>query len=306
MRLKEEKVFGIARKIIGNMTSESWETIPHAITSYEADVTKLMPIIKEINEGADKKERVSINTVMLKIICEGIKEAPIINSQLEFNRKLVRGTLRTYENIDISMPTVLPSGEMMTINLKNMDNKSLTQMNEIITDTIRRAANTNTDEAMFEVSLHDTLTGLKKGKVVQALRRLYGSKMPGKHRVSTLKGEEKKKYYSIPVKDRLTKDEFEQGTICVSNLGAIYREGTNRCYLLEIIPPQTAVIALLAIRKEPTVVTDENGEDIIEIHQILPMTLAFDHRAYDYGDLIPFFRRLDEIFANPEIIKEWK
>ena len=146
----------------------------------------------------------------------------------------------------------------------------------------------------------------KKGKVLQAVRRLYGSKMPGKHKVKTLGGEEKKRYYAIPESERLSQKDLEQGTITVSNLGSVYREGTQRCYMLQIVPPQTCVIALLSIRKEPVVVTDENGEDKIAIRQILPMTLAFDHRAYDYPDIIPFFRRLDEIFADPSVIKEWK
>ncbi|MBQ3904163.1 MAG: 2-oxo acid dehydrogenase subunit E2, partial [Eubacterium sp.] len=114
------------------------------------------------------------------------------------------------------------------------------------------------------------------------------------------------RYYAIPESERLSQKDLEQGTITVSNLGSVYREGTQRCYMLQIVPPQTCVIALLSIRKEPVVVTDENGEDKIAIRQILPMTLAFDHRAYDYPDIIPFFRRLDEIFANPEVVKNWK
>ncbi len=36
------------------------------------------------------------------------------------------------------------------------------------------------------------------------------------------------------------------------------------------------------------------------------MTLAFDHRAYDYPDIIPFFRKLDEIFADPSVVEGWK
>ena len=38
---------------------------------------------------------------------------------------------------------------------------------------------------------------------------------------------------------------------------------------------------------------------------VLPLTVAFDHRALDMGDMIPFFEKLDEIFANTEMIKEW-
>ena len=54
------------------------------------------------------------------------------------------------------------------------------------------------------------------------------------------------------------------------------------------------------------VVTDENGNDKIEIRLILPITIAIDHRALDYGDVVPFMRKLDEIFDNPSIIQSWK
>ena len=40
--------FGIARKIVSNMTSESWETIPHAVVTYEPECTKFMQVVKEL------------------------------------------------------------------------------------------------------------------------------------------------------------------------------------------------------------------------------------------------------------------
>ena len=92
-KVKEEH-FGIARKIVSNMTSESWETIPHATLTYEADVTELFKECKKLNEGVtDKSKKITINTVMLKIICEGLKAAPKMNTHLKFNRKLVRLSL---------------------------------------------------------------------------------------------------------------------------------------------------------------------------------------------------------------------
>lgn len=288
------------------MTGESWEHITHSVVSYEADVTELMPLIKRMNEGADKAHKITVNSVMLKIITEGIKVMPLINSHLEFDRKLVRGTLKVYDTINISVPMVLPTGEMMTVNLRDMESKSISEMDEAVKETVKKANNSNINEALYGVSFNDTIQGLKKGKVLQTVRRLYGSKMPGKHKVKTLKGDDKKKYYSIPENERLSQKDLEQGTITVSNLGSVYREGSQRCYMLQIVPPQTCVIALLSIRKEPVVVTDENGNDTIAIRSILPMTLAFDHRAYDYPDIIPFFRKLDEIFADPSVVEGWK
>ncbi len=306
MALVKEENFGIARKIVSNMTSESWEEIPHATMSYFADVTELFEECKKLNVGCtDKSKKITINTVMLKILCEAFKAAPKMNTHLIFNRKLVRGCLKYFDHIDISMPMVLPSGEMMTINMHNMENKTLTEMTEAINDSIRRAKNSDMNEVMYEVSLDNTLTGLKRGEVLQAIRRLYGSKT-GKHKVKTLSGKAKKEYYSIPATERLTKHDIEQGTTTISNLGSIYREQKGECMLLEIIPPQTTAIAINAAQKRPVVVTDENGNDKIEPRLVMPLTIAIDHRALDYGDVVPFMRRLDEIFADPSIIQSWK
>lgn len=307
MALIKEEYFGIARKIVSNMTAQSWDEIPHATLTYEADVTELFKESKKLNaDCTDKTKKITINTVMLKIICEGLKAAPKMNTHLIFNKKLVRGTLKYFDNIDISMPMILPSGEMMTVNMHDMGNKSLSEMTEAINNTTARAKNSDMNEVMFEVSLDNTLNGLKEGKILQAIRRLYGSKMPGKHQVKTLSGNAKKEYYSIPASKRLTKHDIEQGTTTISNLGSIYREQKGVCALLEIIPPQTTAFAINAAQKRPTVVTDENGKDTIETRLIMPITIAIDHRALDYGDIVPFMRRLDEIFENPSVIQSWK
>lgn len=303
MAVYKTENFKIARKIVSNMTTESWNDIPHATMSYEADVTELLKECKKLNSISS--EKITINTLMLKIICEGLKAAPKMNCTLEFNKKLVRGTLNYHDNIDISMPMILHTGEMMTVNMHDMGNKNLDEMTRAINDTARRANNSDMNEVMFEVSLDNTLTGLKKGKILQTLRRLYGSKMPGKHQVKTLKGKAKKEYYSISEKDRLTKHDIEQGTTTISNLGSIYRAQKGECFLLEIIPPQVSTFAVNAIQKRPVVTEDEFGNDKIEIRKILPITIAIDHRALDYGDVVPFFEKLDEVFSNPQMIFEW-
>ena len=306
MAVYKEEHFGIGRKIVSNMTAESWEQIPHATMSYEADVTEFMKECKKLNEGCeDRSKKITINTVMIKVICEGLKVAPKMNCTLEFNRKLVRGCLKYHDNIDISMPILLEDGSMMTVNMHDMGNKTLTEMTDAINDTMRRLKNSDMNEVMYEVSLDNTLTGLRHGKIMQALYRLYGSKT-GKHKVKTLTGKAKKEYYSIPSADRLTKHDIEQGTTTISNLGSIHRAQKGMCFLLEIIPPQVTAFAINAVQRRPIVVKDENGEEKIEIRSVLPITFAMDHRALDYGDIVPFFLKLDEIFENPSVIGQWK
>lgn len=297
--------FGIQRKIVANMTSESWETIPHVTYMYEPDVTEFMKAYKKLNLNRSGADKISVNTLMLKVICEGLKAAPAMNAHMHFNRKLVRGSVDTFKNIDISMPMILPNGEMMTVNLHDFEEKNLDEMTDYIQDIYRRAENTDLNEAMFEVSLDNTLTALKSGKIGQAVYRLIGSKT-GKHKVKTLHGAAKKAYESIPVEDRLTKRDIEQGTVTVSNLGSVYRAGRGAAALLEIIPPQVTAFGVGAIQDKPVVVTDAFGEKHVEARQILPICIAFDHRALDFGDIVPFLKTLDSIFDNPQIMYTWK
>ena len=194
---------------------------------------------------------------------------------------------------------------MMTINLHNFENKNLDEMVSYIADVNRRVANTNLDEVMFDVSLDNTLTALKQGKIKQTLYRLIGSKT-GKHKVKTLSGKEKSNYYKIPENDRLTKHDIEQGTITVSNIGSVYRAQRGETCLLEIVPPQVCAIAVGAVQDKPVVVVNEAGEKEIAIRQVMPLCIAFDHRALDFGEIVPFIKRLDEIFAAPEIIHTWR
>lgn len=297
--------FGIQRKIVANMTSESWETIPHVTYMYEPDVTDFMKAYKKLNLNRNGQDKISLNTLMLKVICEGLKAAPQMNAHIRFNRKLVRGEIDTFENIDISMPMILPNGEMMTVNLHNFENKNLDEMTDYIQDVYRRAEHTDLNEAMFSVSLDNTLTALRHGKIGQALCRLIGSKT-GKHKVRTLRGKEKQAYESIPVTERLTKHDIEQGTVTVSNLGSVYRAGRGAAALLEIIPPQVVAFGLGAVQDKPVVITDAFGEKRVEARKVLPICIAFDHRALDFGEIVPFLQTLDSIFENPKVMYSWK
>lgn len=299
--------FNIQRKIVANMTTESWANIPHVTYNYEPDVTEFMIEYKRLNELGLKnnQQKITVNTLMLRVICEGLKANPVMNAHIDFNRKLVRGAITTFDEINISMPMVFPNGEMMTINLHNFESKNLDEMTDYIEDVERRVENTDMTEVMMEVSLDNTFTGLKQGKISQTFYRIIGSKT-GKHKVKTLTGKDKRDYYKIPEGDRLTKRDIEQGTITVSNIGSVYRAQRGETCLLEIVPPQICAIAVGAVQDKPIVVVNEDGEKEIAIRQVMPLCIAFDHRALDFGEIVPFIKKLDEIFEEPEIIHSWR
>ena len=296
--------FGIQRKIDANMTSESWFATPHAGPVAEFDVTDLLDTFEKLRASGRLQYKLSINTLMLKIIAEGLKDARSLNAHITYNQRFVKGKVEQFDEIHFSVPMALPNGEMMTINFHNFESKTLDEMSAYIADVHRRLQNTNLSEAMFEVSMDNTLTALRHLKIGTVLGRLAGAKL-GKHRIKTLSGKEKRDYLSIPETDRITKRDIEQGTITVSNMGATDRGRVGCVPLLEIIPPQVAVIALFAISERPWVVTKENGEKEIAIRKILPVTVLFDHRACEYADVIPLLNKIQDVCSHPEQIMTW-
>ncbi len=301
MKIIDTIHFGIQRKMIANMTSKSWKQIPHVSYTYEPDITDFFNEYKRINKD---KKIVTFNTLMLKVIVEGIKKAPIINSHIYFNERLVRGHIDIFENIDFSIPMMMPNGDMMSITLYGFENKSLSEMSEYVSDVKQRIENTDLNQFMYDVSFSYTMNELKKGKILSAVSKLIGSKT-GAHRVKSLHGKAKEEYLKIPEFKRLNKKDGELGTITITNIGSIYPNMKGQMGLIEIIPPQVAVISIGAIQDRAIPSMDLNGEMKIMIRKVLPLCIAFDHRAFDFNGIIPFCERIDEIFNNPVEIREW-
>ncbi len=296
--------FGLQRKIVANMTSESWKNIPHVTYNYEADVTELLLEMKKINLKRSKEDRITVNTLMLKVIAEGLKAAPAMNAHLDYNSFLVKGRIDTFEEINISIPMVMSDGRMMTVNVRGFEKMGLDEISDRISDVRRKMENTILEEAMYEASFANTINELKKGKIIKALGRLFGAKT-GKHKIKLLSGRDRKNYYSISEEDRLTGYDIEQGTVTVSNLGSLDRSLTGSVSLLEIIPPQVSAFGIGAIQDKIVCATDSCGAKSTDFRKILPICIAFDHRALDFGDVIPFIKRCNEIFENPKVIRNW-
>ena len=304
LKVTNREYFGIQRKMVSAMTTDSWQHIPHVSYIYEPDITAFFDEYKKINENLDQDSKITFNTVMLKVITEGLKAAPQMNAHIKYNHRLIRGEITTFENINISLTMILPNDEMMTVNLHDFHNKSLTQMADYIRDVRRRAEQSDLNEAMFTVSYNRTLKTIKEGKLVQAALRILGAKT-GKNKVVTLKGKAKKAYHSIPETERLADKDLQQGTVTVSNIGSLDLGQRGAVGIFEIIPPQVSAICMAAVQERAVVRTKQNGEKEIAVGKVLPMCIAFDHRALDFAEVGPFTKRLDEIFANPEIIHSW-
>ena len=290
--------FKIDRKIIANMTTEGWQTIPHACFEVELDVTLLLGILKEVNSGKTHAEAITFNTAMVKIITEAMKKSPRMNSHLSFSNLFVQGKLTTFEHINVTMPVIIDREVMTTLNVKNVDELSMTGIRDSLNEMIRRAGNTHLPTVMYEVGIHDTMVKLRHLHVIKALGRLIGATLDGTMKRS-LHGEEKRKYKAIPETERLTWKDLEQGTVTISNPGMLTKRWKSKCTLLDIIPPQVTAVAINRVDEKP--VADKDGN--IKVASTSTITVAFDHRALDGADFIAFTREIDIIMGSEERLR---
>jgi pyruvate dehydrogenase E2 component (dihydrolipoamide acetyltransferase) len=87
---------------------------------------------------------------------------------------------------------------------------------------------------------------------------------------------------------KLKPEEVASGTFTITNPGIFGEQfGTP-----VINQPESAILGVGGLFKEPTVVTDESGSDSIAIRNIIRLTLGFDHRIIDGADAGRFMAEL--------------
>jgi pyruvate dehydrogenase E2 component (dihydrolipoamide acetyltransferase) len=93
---------------------------------------------------------------------------------------------------------------------------------------------------------------------------------------------------------KLKPDEVGSGTFTITNPG-IFGEQFGTPIINQ---PETAILGVGGLFKEPTVVTDENGSDSIAIRSIIHLTLGFDHRIIDGADAGRFMAEMKKYLEN--------
>ncbi len=301
--MKDEE-FSLQRRVTSHMVAESWKNIPHVSYLYEPDITDFYREYEALAQSRGAAgHRISLNTILLKVIVEGVKAAPGLNARISYNHRKGEGSLRQSGIINITIPWLLPDGRMITPVVQQVDTMTLNELSAGIMQLGERVAATNIDELLYRAVVRDTLQELRKFHL-NVFRRIVAAKISF-HGIWGLSGREKARYYETPEKDRLTERDLTCGTITVSNIGSLYKEQKGCFALLEIIPPQIFAVGLGAVLEKPGVYVNEQGEKAIGIRKALPMCLVFDHRAVDFNELVPFLKKLDAIFADPSVIRTW-
>ena len=93
---------------------------------------------------------------------------------------------------------------------------------------------------------------------------------------------------------KLQPDEVVGGTFTITNPGIFGPQfGTPI-----IMQPQVAILGMGGLFKEPVVITDKDGNDLIAIRSIIRLTLGYDHRIVDGADADKFMVAVRNYLEN--------
>jgi len=295
------KEFNLLRKVVSYKTTESWVAVPHVAFFYEADATEMLSEFSRLNKEDSQGLKLTINTLLLKICVEAVKAVPQVNAHIKYNVKRVTGKVEVMENIDVSMPWVLENGEIVVINLRNFGDKSLVEMQEYINKIAQKISSCNIHVPLYRVSVSSMVEELKRGHLLRAVSALLGAVFDN----SKPNKKDIKEYDKMSVEDKIVPSDLQPGTITISNVGSVCRGLNGFVGVLEIVSPQVFAICVGSVQEKPGVVRNENGEKFIGVRNVIPLSLVFDHRALNFGEICPFIQKLEYIFGHSELLREW-
>ncbi|SHM44150.1 pyruvate dehydrogenase E2 component (dihydrolipoamide acetyltransferase) [Caldanaerovirga acetigignens] len=93
--------------------------------------------------------------------------------------------------------------------------------------------------------------------------------------------------------NKLSPEEIKDGTFTITNLGMYGIDSFTPI----INPPESAILGVNTIYKEPSVVGDS-----ISIRQVMMLSLSFDHRLIDGATAAKFLMDLKRILENPAVL----
>ncbi len=302
------KYMSLGEKMTSNVLVNSQRNIPGVSCTYEADVTKLIEVFEKFRSECGY--RLTFNSLMLKILVEGLKVAPKLNAHFKYNHRATSGKLIIKKHINVSMAISLEEEKTFQVKIMNLEDKNLEETAFLAEDAQRRLRNTDLEDTMYEVSRQRVVGDLLRGKFLSSFCQTIGAcfgKGRAIHLTESLKSDflklTGKKSFTSP--DGLKLEELNEGTVCFSNWGPLYDNLNVNITYIPVLYPQVFLFATGRTRDTEYVYKDENGNLQLGTKKILPISLSFDHKIGGAKDLVPFIKKLDEIFENPEIILTW-
>ena len=291
--------FGEVKKKCNGYILSNATTQPAAAYAYEADVTKLWNTYKELK--AECGYALSFNTVVMRAMVEGLKAAPRLNAHIDFKPFSVSGRMIIKKHINIAMPVVLRNGDTYPVNILCAEEKTLKELQEQTTDVVTRMKTTNIQRTYTDMVLNRSIAFVLTGKIARTVAMGVKGAF-GKSKMGYLKD-----LFNRPEKEEnaLTPQHIIEGTVCFSNWGTLAKGLNGMGTQAPLLYPQVFMMGTGTVQDKEFVFRNSKGEIDLGVKKVMPVTLTFDHRIGALNDVLPFIKKLDEIFENPEVIKNW-
>jgi len=125
------------RKLIASHMVYSKQTSPHVTSFVEADVTNVVMWREKIKNSFEKREgeKITFTPIFIEAVVKAIKDMPMINVSVNGTQIIKK------KNINISMATALPSGNLIVPVIKQADELNLLGITKAVNDLANRARN---------------------------------------------------------------------------------------------------------------------------------------------------------------------
>lgn len=123
------------RRLIADHMVMSKHTSPHVTSFVEADVTNLVLWRNNIKSSFEKREglKITFTPIFIEAVVRAIKDYPMINIQVNGTQIIKK------KDINISMATALPSGNLIVPVIKKADELNLLGLTKAVNDLADRA-----------------------------------------------------------------------------------------------------------------------------------------------------------------------
>ena len=178
---------------------------------------------------------------------------------------------------------------------KSLSDAQKVSFNDMVIKAVAKALkaypNVNASWGEDRIVLHDAINvgmavALPEGLVVPVLNDAYGKTL-------SQIAESAKDLAARAKENRLKPDEFAGGTCTVSNLGMFDVES----FTAIINPPESAILAVGSIVKEPVVRNDE-----VVVRSMMRITLSSDHRVIDGALAAQFLGEVKRLLETPLLL----
>jgi len=123
------------RRIIADHMVMSKHTSPHVTSFVEADVTNLVLWREKVKNSFEKREgeKITFTPIFIEAVVKAIRDFPMINISVTGTQIIKK------KDINISMATALPSGNLIVPVIKRADELSLLGLTKAVNDLANRA-----------------------------------------------------------------------------------------------------------------------------------------------------------------------